>query len=291
MALAPSPLPGDPPPAPGSVPLEPRPFVVGSRRRETRDTVTLTLRAGDGGPPLAFAPGQFTMLYAFALGEVPISIAGDPAHPESLVHTIRAVGTVTRALTGLRTGATLGVRGPFGSTWPLAGAEGLDVVIVAGGIGLAPLRPAILALLAARRRYGRLRILYGARTPADILYGRELSAWQHRPDVFVDITVDRATPAWTGNVGVVTRLIEAEGFDPGHAMALVCGPEAMMRFTAETLMTAGVPPQRIHLSWERNMHCAQGFCGHCQFGPLFVCRDGPVFPLARIADLIRIREL
>lgn len=278
---------------PGSRPLSllPRPFVVAARRRETHDSVTLTLRPPADAQPFAFAPGQFCMLYAFGRGEVPISIGGDPGQRETLVHTIRAVGTVSAALVASAPGTTIGVRGPFGSAWPLDGAEGLDVVVVAGGIGLAPLRPAILAILAARARYGRLRILYGARTPADVLYRRELARWQQRTDVFVDVTVDRATPAWTGRVGVVTRLIEAGGFDPAHTLALVCGPEPMMRFAAETLTAVGVGAERIFVSWERNMHCAVGICGHCQFGPHFVCRDGPVFALDRIAPLMRIKEL
>lgn len=269
----------------------PRAFVVERRRRELADTMTLALRPGDGGPLPAFLAGQFNMLYAFGLGEVPISIAGDPARLDVLVHTIRAVGAVSRALTVVKNGASVGVRGPFGSAWPLADIEGHDVVIVGGGIGLAPLRPAILAILGTRARYGRLRILYGARTPADVLYRRELALWQRRPDVFVDVTVDRATPAWTGSVGVVTRLIEAGGFDARHAAALICGPETMMRYAAYALTTAGVASERIFLSWERNMHCAEGICGRCQFGPHFVCRDGPIFALSKIAGILGVREL
>jgi NAD(P)H-flavin reductase len=272
-------------------PMLPRPFIVEGRQRETADTVTLTLKPGDGGPPVPTVPGQFNMLYAFGIGEVPVSASGGAESVPMLVHTIRGVGAVTRDLIAAGRGATVGVRGPFGSGWPLERAAGHDVVILAGGIGLAPLRPAIRTILADRRRYGRLEILYGARTPQDILYRRELERWRSRRDARVEITVDRAGRDWYGSVGVVSSLIGQARFDPAQTLALVCGPEAMMRFAVDGLRDRGVEADRIYLSMERNMRCAAGFCGHCQFGPFFVCRDGPVFRYDRIARAFAIREL
>jgi NAD(P)H-flavin reductase len=255
----------------------PRPYGIQRMRRETRDTFTLELTPVDGGDSFAFAPGQFTMLYVFGVGEVPISISGDPARPQVLVHTIRAVGTVTQALRQLKRGDVVGVRGPFGSHWPTEEAAGSDVVIVAGGIGLAPLRPVLFQLLAQRNEYGRVILLYGARTPQDLLYPRELEQWRGRFDLEVDLTVDHATEVWHGHVGVVTTFIAKAPFDPFSTIAMICGPEVMMRFTVLELQKRGVPTANIYVSMERNMKCAIGFCGHCQFGPTFICKDGPVF--------------
>lgn len=271
-------------------PMAIRRFTVGRTRRETRDTVTLELRPVDG-LALPFAPGQFTMLYPFGAGEVPISISGDPARPETLVHTVRAVGAATRAICALRPGEMLGVRGPFGRGWPVVEAEGSDVVVAAGGIGLAPLRPALYALLAGRERYGSVTLLYGARTPADLLYARELERWRGRFDLDVEVTVDRGDDVWRGNVGVVTRLIDRVRFDPAHTVALMCGPEVMMRFTVRELERVGVTDERVYLSMERNMRCGVGLCGHCQFGSRFVCLDGPVFRYDEVRASMGIQEL
>jgi NAD(P)H-flavin reductase len=238
----------------------------------------------------AFAAGQFNMLYVFGVGEIPISISGDPTKPP-LVHTTRAVGTVTRALRQLKRGDMLGIRGPFGSHWPVEQAEGKDVVIVAGGIGLAPLRPAVYEVLSRREKYGRVVLLYGTRSPADILFQRELEKWRARFDMEVQVTVDRGASGWRGNVGVVTTLIAKTSFDPLDAVAMVCGPEVMMRFTALELGRRGLTTDNIFLSLERNMKCAIGFCGHCQFGPTFVCKEGPVFNYHRIRDWMDRREI
>jgi len=266
-------------------------FRINRVRKETHDAFTLDLEATDGAAACKFSPGQFNMLYMFGVGEVPISISGNPETPDTLVHTIRAVGPVTKALRTVKRGEFLGIRGPFGSTWPVAEAVGNDVVVVAGGIGLAPLRPAIYQLFAERERYGKIAILYGTRTPADILYRRELEQWRARFDIEVNITVDRATSNWRGNVGVVTNLIPKATFDPYNSTVLVCGPEIMMRFTITALQKRGVPLDHIYVSMERNMKCAVGFCGHCQYGPFFVCKDGPVFSFDRIKDWFYIREL
>ncbi len=251
-------------------------------QQETYDTFTLELKPKSDVQIKSFAPGQFNMLYAFGVGEVPISISGDPANREVLIHTTRAVGTVTNAIWKLRRGDIIGVRGPFGTSWPMEEAKGCDVVIVAGGIGMAPLRPPLYQLLSERREYGKAFLLYGARTPADLLYQREMEQWQARSDLQVDITVDRALRWWRGNVGVVTTLIPKADFDPASTIAMVVGPEIMMRFTVAELEKRGLADDKIYLSMERNMKCGFGFCGHCQLGPFFVCKDGPVFRYDRI---------
>jgi NAD(P)H-flavin reductase len=272
--------------------MTPIPFRVADRRQETADTWTLELEPGNGRALAAFEPGQFSMLYAFGAGEVPISVSGDLREGDGrLVHTIRAVGAVTSALCACEPGDPVGVRGPFGTAWPVADAEGRDVVVVAGGVGLAPLRSAIYRLLADRDRYGKVAILYGSRTPADLLYAGELRSWGHDHDAQVEVTVDGAPGAWRGRVGVVPKLIPRADFDPAGAVALTCGPEVMMRFAARALEERGVPRDRIFVSLERSMHCAIGLCGHCQFREYFICKDGPVFRLDRVEPLLRVREL
>ncbi len=271
-------------------PLFPEPMEVLRVRHETEDTFSFDLDARPRGG-FRFAPGQFNMLYAFGFGEVPISISGDPATPEVLVHTIRAVGAVTRALQKLQKGDVVGVRGPFGTAWPVELAHGHDVVLVTGGIGLAPLRPALYHVLLHRGLYGRVVLLYGARTPRDLIFTRELREWRGRFDIEVEVTVDRATAEWQGAVGVVTRLIDRSPFDAASAMAFVCGPEVMIRFSVMALEKRGLPQPNIFVSMERNMKCAVGVCGHCQFGPWFVCKDGPVFRYDRIQRFFGMREV
>jgi NAD(P)H-flavin reductase len=272
-------------------PMTPNPYRIRRAQRETHDTFSLELEAVNGEGALSFAPGQFNMLYVFGVGEVPISISGNPQQPRKLIHTTREVGTVTRALRRLKRGDTLGVRGPFGTHWPIAECAGSDVVIVAGGIGLAPLRPALYQLMTQRERFGKLALLYGARTPGDMLYPHELQRWRAHFDLDVYVTVDRGESGWRGNVGVVTTLIPRAPFDPHSAVAFVCGPEIMMRFTIQELEKRGVAAQNIYVSLERNMKCAIGLCGHCQFGPTFVCKDGPVFRYDRIQTWFEKREI
>lgn len=274
-----------------SDPMVPSPFRLGRVRRETHDTFTLELEPANGADGLSFAAGQFNMLYAFGVGEVPISISGDPTKPQTLVHTVRSVGAVTQAICKLKRGDVLGVRGPFGSHWPVEEAAGGDVVIVAGGIGLAPLRPVIYYLLSNREKYGRLALVYGARTLQDLLYKPELEKWRGHFDLEVEVTVDTAAAGYRGNVGVVTTLIPRAQFDPLNTVAMVCGPEVMMRFTLRELEVRGVGPENIFISMERNMKCAVGFCGHCQFGPTFVCKDGPVFRYDQIQAFFAKREV
>src|SRR3990172_4978635 len=275
--------------APARGAMTPEPYRVAARTQETADTRTLVLEPR--GAPVLPAAGQFNMLYAFGVGEVPISTGADPALAGPLVHTIRAVGAVSEALCASEPGAVIGVRGPFGTSWPLAEAEGADLVIVAGGIGLAPLRPAVYHALAHRDAYGAFCLLVGARTPGDLLYSRELEGWRGRFDAEVGVTVDSAVGEWRGRVGVVSRLIPGAAFDPGSAGALVVGPEIIMTFTARALLERGIPKERIYLSMERNMRCGLGHCGHCQLGPVLICRDGPVFRYDEIEALMEVREL
>jgi anaerobic sulfite reductase subunit B len=271
----------------------PRFYRLASRREDTADTVTLQLTEPSEPVP-AFAPGQFAMLTAFGVGEVPISVSGlgdsGGGRARRLEHTLRVVGAVTRALHAAEPGGLIGVRGPFGTGWDVASAAGRDIVIVAGGIGLAPLRPVVLTALADRSRYGRIVLLVGARTSGDLLYADELERWR-RDGVEVAVTVDRADTGWSGEVGLVTALIKPAGLAPGNSMAFVCGPDVMMRVTADALAALGIPAGRIRVSLERNMRCGAGWCGHCQLGPLLVCRDGPVVGYDRAAALVRVREL
>jgi len=274
-----------------SPPMLPAVVKVRSFRRETHDTFTLSVEPlSVSGKPYSFLPGQFNMLYGFGLGEVPISMSGDPAVPESILHTIRAVGVVTGGLARLRSGDCIGMRGPFGSSWPLELARGGDVVLVSGGIGLAPLRPVIYHLLRNRDQYGRVALLYGARAPADLLYREELEVWNKRGDFQVLTTVDKADMSWRDSIGLVTTLFQRADFDPQRTVGMICGPEVMMRFTVNEFESRGVVSDRLYISMERNMQCAIGFCGHCQFGPNFVCMDGPVFRHDRIKAFLDIRE-
>lgn len=268
----------------------PRPFRVVELRHDTHDTVTMGLRAVDGRD-LPFVPGQFTMLQALGVGEVPLSISGDPAQPERLVHTVRDVGGVTQTLCDVHSGDVLGVRGAFGKGWGVADGMGGDVVVVAGGIGLAPLRPAVLTVLAHREAYGRVTVLYGARTDADVLFLDELRGWAADRDLDVRVTVDRAPTSWTGHVGMVTELISSARFEPVRTLALVCGPETMMRYVADALTSRGVPSDRVRISVERNMRCGVGLCGHCQLRDYLVCVHGPVFALDAVRPHLGIPEL
>lgn len=258
--------------------------------RELADTVTLEFTPLDGDRP-DFAPGQFNMLYVFGVGEIAISMSGRATKDNRLAHTVRAVGAVSTALANLEVGASIGLRGPFGRGWPLPVEAGSDLVIVAGGLGLAPLRPAVYDLLAERERYGRVIILFGTRHPTDLLFRKEMQEWRRRGDIEVEVTVDHADAGWKGHVGVVPALIPGANFDARKATALVCGPEVMMRFSINALRDAGVGTDRIYLSMERNMKCAIGLCGHCQYGPTFICRDGPVMRFDKIADIFSVREI
>lgn len=258
-------------------PLATVPARVTSVIKETHDTFTLALDLEDDSASFAFQPGQFNMLYVFAAGELPISLSGDPEGRGQIIHTVRSVGPATLALVTSPPGTAVGVRGPFGRGWPLKQARGKDVLIVAGGIGLAPLRPAVYHVLRHRGDYGRLIILYGSRSPKDLLYRKELQAWSLLPDTQVLTAVDYGGVSWRGHVGVVTTLFKYVRLQPKQTAAFMCGPEVMMRFVVRELESRSIPPGQMAISMERNMKCATGFCGHCQMGPHFVCKDGPVF--------------
>ena len=273
----------------GIDPMLPQPFLVRRVRRETPDTFTVEIEPANAGKIFKFAPGQFNMLYVFGVGEIAISICADP-RGKLLMHTTRVVGTVTKAMRRLRRGDMLGVRGPFGSCWPIEQAAGHDVVLIAGGIGLAPLRSALSQLLRRPNKPGKVVLLYGVRTPEDMLYRHELERWRSA-GLQIFATADRATGSWPGHVGVVTALIPRAPFDPVNTVAMVCGPEVMMRYTVLELQKRGISEKSIFLSMERNMKCAVGFCGHCQFGPEFICKDGPVFRCDRVKKWLEIWEL
>ena len=273
---------------PAPDPMLPRPFRVFGRREDTADTVTLELRPLDGAAP-PFEPGQFNMLGRLGVGEVPISISGDPTDA-TLVHTIRDVGGVTRVLAAAQVGDVLEVRGPYGSGWGVHDGHGGDVVVVAGGIGLAPLRPVMLRLLAERSRYRKVALVYGARTPADQLYADEFAQWREH-GIDVETIVDRGPAGWRGHVGLVTTLVPRIDVEASQTLALVCGPEVMMRYVARALIERGVPSERIRVSMERNMKCGVGVCGHCQLRQFFLCVDGPVLDYSTLAPLLDVREV
>jgi NAD(P)H-flavin reductase len=238
----------------------------------------------------AWRPGQFMMVYVFGQGEIPISISGDPAKRDRIVHTVRAVGAVSRAICKAKEGSAIGLRGPFGSAWPTELTAGYDILVVAGGIGLAPLRPVLHSVIANRGRYGHVFLLGGARTPDIFIYRDEMDRWR-RGGIDVRLTVDAAAPGWRASVGPVTTLIPRVEFDPSRTAAFIVGPEIMMRVVVDALAQRAIPHDRLFISMERNMKCAVGFCGHCQLGPTFICKDGPVFPYSRLAPWLAIRNV
>ncbi|WP_394437006.1 FAD/NAD(P)-binding protein [Streptomyces sp. SGAir0957] len=267
-------------------PSVPVPYRVVDRREETRDTVTLSL-APVRSPLAPFAAGQFAMVYAFGVGEIPLSVSA--IEPDGrLSHTVRAVGAVSRALCGARVRDVVGLRGPFGTGWEPEAARGQDLVVVAGGIGLAPLAPLIRHAVGTPRAFGRVNVLIGARSPDDLVFPSEISGWA---TTCTGVTVDHPTPSWRGEIGLVTRLLDNASFDPARTTACVCGPEPMIRATARDLAHRGVPPHRVRVSLERNMRCATAHCGHCQLGPVLLCRDGPVIGFDRAEPLMSVREL
>ena len=266
------------------------PFRVRKNRKETDDTRTLELVFDNARSAPAWRPGQFMMLYVFGAGEIPISISGDPARRDAIIHTVRAVGDVSRAICEAKPGSAIGVRGPFGSTWPTDRCEERDIVLVAGGIGLAPLRPVLYTIMANRGRYARVSLLVGARLPDILLYRGEMDEWR-KHDIDVCLTVDAATAGWQGSVGPVTTLIPRIELDVAHAAAFIVGPEIMMRFVVQALLQRGVSLDRLFVSLERNMKCAVGFCGHCQLGPAFICKDGPIFAYSQLEPWLAIRNV
>lgn len=254
-------------------------------------TLRLTLADAARAAAFSFRPGQFGMLYLPAVGEVPLGISGARREDQTLLFTVRAVGNTTRALSALRAGDTLGLRGPFGSAWPLELCQGADVVLAAGGLGLPPLRPVIDEVIDQRQSYGRVTLIYGSRTPDMLIYGREYDDWSSS-QIDVHTTVDRADLTWTGNVGVVPLLLERlQPLVSERTIVLACGPEVMLRYTVRSAMARGISCEHVWISTERNMQCAIGLCGHCQLGPEFICKDGPVFRYDRIAPWLAVGDL
>ena len=272
-------------------PYLPHAAEVVERRDESRTIFTLRLRLRDVEARAAyrFEAGQFNMLYLFGVGEVAISIVSDPDDPELIDHTIRAVGRVTQGLQQLKPGDTLGLRGPFGRGWPLQAARGRDLLLVTGGLGCAPATSVIQYVLQRRAQYGRLTICHGVKHPDDLIYSDRIDAWCEAPDTQVLLSADQAAPAWRGRVGLVTKALDELDAAVFKGVAMMCGPEPMMRAAAEDLLRRGTAPQDIYLSIERNMHCAVGHCGHCMFGGQFICKDGPVFPYPKLRALLAVR--
>lgn len=277
--------------APLSDPMLVQTAVIERIQYEAHDIATYSLVFND--PEIRekyrYLPGQFNMLYLPGFGEVAISISSDPGEPNTLLHTIREAGNVTTAMSHLKKGDTIGVRGPFGSAWPVERAEGNDLIIVGGGIGLAPLRPAIYHVIRHRNKYRKITILSGARSPSDLLYPEEYDEWRSH-DIEVLVTVDRADESWRGNVGVVPMLFYNMRPDPRHTIVFTCGPEIMMRFVVYEALARRIPKESVYVSLERNMKCAIGFCGHCQYGPFYLCKEGPVLSYNQVEPFFGVEE-
>lgn len=271
-------------------PMMPRLFRIKRVKREVAGVFTWHLEAEDG-QPFSFRPGQFNMLYGFGLGEVAISISGDCRENGFLMHTIRAVGSVTREMAKLKAGAVIGVRGPFGRGWPIDEVTGNDIIFVTGTVGLAPLRPLILEVLARRNEFGKVVLCYGSRGTDDILYEDDLHLWRGRFDTNVHVTVHSAPSGYRGRVGSVAAAVRAAKLDGDNSQAFVCRSESMTKPAVDALHEKGITSDRIWVTLERNMKCGVGLCGHCQFGPTFMCKDGPVYRYDQIERLFTTREL
>ncbi len=236
-----------------------------------------------------FKAGQFNMVSVPGVGEAAISISSDMEDNQRIGHTIRAVGNVTNTISRMNVGDVLGIRGPFGSWWALDECIGKDIVVAAGGIGLPPIRPVIYHILHHRKDFGKVIVLYGARTPNDLQFISEYKTWQEA-DIELQVTVDRGDDAWQGRVGVVPILFYNTRINPHNTAILTCGPEIMIRFVIFEALARRVPPQSIFVSLEKNMKCGLGSCGHCQLGPYFVCKDGPVFSFDKLQPYVIVEE-
>ncbi len=258
---------------------------------EAAGIFTLRLRFSDAALQRAytFQPGQFNMVYLYGVGEVAISIVSDPRDEHIFDHTIRVVGRVTRGLAQLQTGQYIGIRGPFGRGWPLHESQGRDVLIVTGGLGCAPTISVINYVLNRRERYGRLIIMQGVKHANDLLWRERYAQWAKQPDTQVIIAADEGVSIWPWHVGRVTDLFDSIHLDPAHTTAMMCGPEGMMHAAVQQLTQRGMDEASIYLSMERNMQCAVGHCGHCQYGGKFVCKDGPVFSFPEVKELFGVK--
>lgn len=238
-----------------------------------------------------FEPGQFNMLYLYGVGEIPISIVSDPRESGSVDHTIRAVGRVSRGLAGLRAGDSLGLRGPYGRGWPLSEARGRDVIVVSGGLGCAPTVSVINYIMRRRESFGELNIVQGVKHSRDLIWAQQYDAWRAQARTHVMLAADACEPVWPWHVGRVTDLFDELVYDVSKTIVMMCGPEGMMYAVGRELKSRGVPEHDIWLSMERNMQCAIGLCGHCQFGDKFICRQGPVLNYTEIAGLFGKRGI
>ncbi len=268
----------------------PIPYRVTEKYAENRSLITFGIEPEGDQQIDPMQPGQFNMLYAYGVGEIPISVSSLYSYPK-ITHTIQDVGAVSKRLCQLSIGDQLGLRGPFGTAWPVDEAKYRDVIIMAGGVGFAPLKPVIEQIAQERDDFKEVNFLYGTRDPASIIFHQDVISLQSDPSINFQITVDHSYSHWRGNVGVVPSLVDKSVFDPEDTVAFVCGPEIMMQYGIYSLLDSGVPEDNIYLSMERNMKCAIGHCGHCQFGPLFICKDGAVFSYPEIKHYINIREL
>ncbi|KIE58480.1 2-polyprenylphenol hydroxylase [Methylacidiphilum kamchatkense Kam1] len=271
--------------------LLPKAFIIEKKVVECSRVVSLWLSPLEKNE-CTFKPGQFLMVYVFGVGEAALSIAGNGEGQGKYFLTVRSVGSVTRAIEHAKEGDILGIRGPFGNGWPIQEASTKDILLIAGGIGLPPLWSTIPFFVQNRSSYGRISLLYGVRTPQDILYKDKLETLSRGKDISVKIAVELATArTWNGHIGNVLNLISQAQFHPLSTIVFVCGPEPMMRFCAYTLLKYGIAKENIYFSMERNMRCAVGSCGHCQFGPLFLCKNGPVFSYQTIEPFLNIAEI
>ncbi len=264
------------------------PAIITERKQESTDIVTLRLQLTDPAHQEAFRfeAGQFNMLYVFGVGEVAISIVSDPGEPGFLDHTIRIVGRVTQVLGHMQMGEAVGVRGPFGRGWPMEGAKGKDILVVTGGLGCAPVVGAIEYIFRRRNEYGTMTILHGVKTPHDLLYRERYDAWRHQTNTHVQLASDEPGKTWQSHVGVVTELFDDLQLDPNKTVVMMCGPEIMMRVACNMLTHKGLCPDAMYVSLERHMECGIGLCGHCQLGPFFLCKDGPIMRLDQIIPFI-----
>lgn len=271
--------------------LLPHDAEVVAREQESGNIFSLRVRLADEALRTSFryAPGQFNMLYLYGVGEVPISIVNDAQGGQALIHTVRALGRVTRGLAQLKVGDRLGLRGPYGRGWPLAAAQGKDVLVVTGGLGCAPVVAVIYHVLRNRGHYGHLTIIQGVRHSDDLIWKEHYNRWRAQPNTTVLLAADKAGPGWPWHVGLVTELFREIDIDPQRVMAMLCGPELMMRAAIEELIARGLPESMLYLNMERNMQCAVAQCGHCQYGSRYVCRDGPVFAYTEVKNLLGVR--
>lgn len=271
-------------------PYLPQDAEIVSRVQESPTIFTLHLRFAepDCHQQFLYSPGQFNMVYLYGVGEVPMSIVSDPDEKNIFSHTIRAIGRVTKALQKLVPGDRIGIRGPFGCGWPLEAAKGKDIVIVTGGLGCAPTVSVINYILARRNQYGNLTILQGVKHSDDFIFQQQYRQWEQSPRTQVYIAANLAGHHWPWGVGYVTDMIQPLNFDADNTIAMMCGPEMMMHAAIKALGEKRILDEAIYLSMERNMECGIGQCGHCQYGGLFVCKDGPIFAYSQIKALFSV---